>query len=71
MSDMKNALVGNFVADIVVEDCVIVEIKAVRAFDNVHTAQCVNYLKATGHQVSLLVNFGTSKAVIKRIVYGF
>jgi GxxExxY protein len=67
----KNVLVGNFVADILVENCVIVEIKAVRAFDDVHTAQCVNYLKATGHQVSLLVNFGTSKAVVKRIVYGF
>ncbi|MBI1991576.1 MAG: GxxExxY protein [Betaproteobacteria bacterium] len=36
-----------------------------------HTAQCVNYLKVTGLQVCLLVNFGASKATVKRIVYGF
>ncbi|MDH3314157.1 MAG: hypothetical protein OER43_00080 [Gammaproteobacteria bacterium] len=36
-----------------------------------YTAQCVNYLKATGLQVCLLVNFGASKATIKRIVYEF
>ena len=67
----KDVLVGDFVADLLVEECVIVEIKAVRALDDIHTAQCVNYLKATGLQVCLLVNFGTAKAVVKRIVYGF
>ncbi len=64
-------LVGDFVADLLVEECVIVEIKAGRALDDVHTAQCVNYLKATGLQVCLLVNFGAPKATIKRVVYGF
>jgi GxxExxY protein len=54
-----------------VEECVIVEIKAVKAFEDIHTAQCVNYLKATGLQVCLLVNFGSPKAVVKRIVHGF
>ncbi len=67
----KNVLVGDFVADLLVEGCVIVEIKAVRALDDIHTAQCVNYLKATGLQVCLLVNFGTPKATVKRVVYGF
>jgi GxxExxY protein len=67
----KDVLVGDFVADILVEESVIVEIKAVRALDDIHTAQCVNYLKATGLQVCLLVNFGPPKATIKRVVYGF
>jgi GxxExxY protein len=67
----KDILVGDFVADLLVEECIIVEIKAVRAVDDIHTAQCVNYLKATGLQVCLLVNFGAPKATVKRVVYGF
>ena len=67
----REILVGDFVADLLVEECVIVEIKAVKAFENIHTAQCVNYLKATSLQVCLLVNFGAPKATVKRIVYGF
>jgi len=67
----RDVLVGDFVADLLVEECVIVEIKAVRALDDVHTAQCVNYLKATEFQVCLLVNFGQPKATVKRVVYGF
>jgi len=67
----KEVLVGDFVADLLVEECVIVEIKAVRALDDVHTAQCLNYLKATGLQVCLLVNFGAPKATVKRVVHGF
>jgi GxxExxY protein len=67
----REVLVGDFVADLLVEECVIVEIKAARGLDDIHTAQCVNYLKATGLQVCLLVNFGTPKATVKRVVYGF
>jgi len=67
----KDVLVGDFVADLLVEGCVIVEIKAIRLLDDIHTAQCVNYLKATGLQVCLLVNFGVPKATVKRVVYGF
>lgn len=67
----KDVLVGDFVADLLVEGCVIVEIKAIRSLDDIHTAQCVNYLKATGLQVCLLVNFGVPKATVKRVVYGF
>jgi len=68
---LREVLVGDFVADLLVEECVIVEIKAARGLDDIHTAQCVNYLKATGLQVCLLVNFGTPKATVKRVVYGF
>lgn len=67
----KDILVGDFVADLLVEGSVIVEIKAIRSLDDIHTAQCVNYLKATGLQVCLLVNFGSPKATVKRVVYGF
>jgi GxxExxY protein len=63
--------VGDFAADIVVNNCLIVELKAVRALDNVHSAQCLNYLKATGLKLCLLVNFGKSRAEIRRIILGY
>jgi GxxExxY protein len=61
-------LVGEFLADILVEDVVIVELKVVRAFDNAHLAQGLNYLKATGLNVCLLFNFGTQRVQVRRIV---
>jgi GxxExxY protein len=64
-------VVGEFAADLLVEGILIVEIKAVRSFDEVHRAQCMNYLKATGLKVCLLVNFGNPKVEVKRIVRGF
>jgi len=67
----KGVLVGDFVADLLIEECVIVEVKAVKALDDIFTAQCLNYLKATGLQVCLLVNFGAPKATVRRVVYGF
>jgi GxxExxY protein len=63
--------VGEFAADLLVADSVIVELKAVKAFDEVHMAQCLNYLKATGLKVCLLINFGNPKLDFKRIVLGF
>ena len=59
-------VVGDYLADIVVEDSVIVELKAVKAFDDVHFAQCINYLKATRMKICLLINFGQPKIEIKR-----
>ncbi len=59
--------VGDYLADIVVEDSIIVELKAVKALDNVHSAQCINYLKATGMKICLLINFGQPKIEIKRL----
>jgi len=67
----KDVLVGDYVADLVVEGCVIIEVKAVKVLDQIHAAQCLNYLKATGYHVCLLINFGTPKAGIKRIVHEF
>ena len=59
---------GEYVADLFAEDCILIELKAVRAFDEVHLAQCLNYLKATGLRVCLLINFGRPKVEIKRVV---
>jgi len=57
-------------ADFVCYNKIIVEIKAVKVLDEVHTAQVINYLKATGFKLGLLVNFGSfPKVEIKRIVY--
>lgn len=47
---------------------VIVELKSIKALDDIHMAQCLNYLKATGLKICLLINFGTPKIQIKRIV---
>ncbi len=63
--------VGDYVADLLVENEVLVELKAIKALDNVHLAQCMNYLKATGLQVCLLINFGTPRIEIKRILNGY
>ena len=67
----RNVVIGEFVADLLVDNCVLVEIKAIRALDDIFTAQCMNYLKATGLQVCLLINFGTPKATVRRVVLGF
>ena len=63
--------VGDYFADILVDDQIIVELKATKALDNVHRAQCLNYLKATGYSVCLLVNFGTPKLEVRRIVLDY
>jgi GxxExxY protein len=57
-------------ADLLVEECVLVELKAIKAFDEVHMAQCLNYLKATGLKICLLINFGAPKVQVKRVVHG-
>jgi GxxExxY protein len=61
-------LVGDYIADLFVEDCVLIELKAIKSIDEVHMAQCMNYLKATGLKACLLLNFGKPKIQIKRIV---
>lgn len=58
--------VGEFVADILVDDAVIVEVKSVRALTEAHEVQLVNYLVATGKPVGLLLNFGPDKVHVKR-----
>jgi GxxExxY protein len=64
----KGDVVGEYLADILVEDRVIIEIKTVENLDKIHEAQLLNYMKATGIQVGILVNFRHPKAQIKRMV---
>ena len=64
----RGNLIGNFRADMVVEEKVLLELKAVRCLEPVHEAQLLNYLKATTIEVGLLMNFGNEPA-FKRLVY--
>ena len=61
-----NEIVGEFVADILVSDTIILELKSVRRILRAHEVQLVNYLVATGKPVGLILNFGESKVEIKR-----
>jgi GxxExxY protein len=54
-----------------VERAVLLELKAIKAFDDIHMAQCMNYLRATGLRICLLVNFGSARVEIKRIVNNY
>ena len=67
--EYKGENVGEYFADIVVEDQVILELKATDSLKKIHEAQLLNYLKATTYKLGLLVNFTHPKAVIKRFVY--
>jgi GxxExxY protein len=60
--------VGEYIADLVVEGTVLLELKAVKVFDDVHTAQCLNLLRTTNLPICLLVNFAKPKAEIKRFM---
>ena len=64
----KGHLVGEYVADILVEKKVIIELKTVEKIDRIHEAQMLNYLKGTGLHVGLLINFKNPKVEIKRMV---
>ena len=60
--------VGSFEGDLLVEKCVLLELKAARALDSTHQAQLLNYLRATDVEVGLLLNFGP-KPEFKRVAY--
>lgn len=64
----KNQLVGDFYSDLLVEDKVIVELKASEFLLDIHTAQIMNYLKATPIEVGMLLNFG-EEPEFKRVIY--
>ncbi len=62
----KDNIVGSFVADIFVEDCVIVELKAVHKIVKAHEVQLVNYLTATKIETGLIINFSDRQVEVKR-----
>jgi GxxExxY protein len=66
----EGVLVGEYVADLLVDGRVIVELKATLEHNNLFTAQCLNYLKATGLPVCLLLSFGKSQLDVRRDAHG-
>jgi GxxExxY protein len=67
----KGYCVGEYFADLLVEDALVVELKCAERLANEHTAQCLNYLRASGRTRCLLVNFQKPQVEWKRIVLGF
>lgn len=65
----KGKHVGTYSADLVVEGRLLVEVKCVEQFSNEHLAQCINYLKASGLHLALLINFRRSRVEWKRVVH--
>ena len=65
----KCRIVGEYFADIVVENSIILELKAVESLHKIQEAQLLNYLKATDYKIGLLINFTYPKAEIKRFVF--
>ena len=63
-------VVGEYFVDLLVEDVLLVELKTAKARDDAHQMQCINYLKATGLPLCLLLNFGRPRLEIKRVAHG-
>lgn len=63
-----NVVVGEYIADLVVENKIIVEIKAISELDKIHYAQLKHYLKTTGYRLGLLINFGKPMLEFKRVI---
>ena len=63
-----DAVVGEYIADLVVEDTVLIEAKACDGLSGVHKAQVINYLKASGLSVGLIFNFGSPRLEIRRVI---
>jgi GxxExxY protein len=64
----EREIVGEYFADLLVDGRLIVELKAVRALDPIHEAQCINYLRASGMPLCLLMNFARPRLDVRRII---
>ena len=60
--------IGDFIADIVVEDKIILEIKSIKELKNIHKTQTINYLKASGLKLGILLNYGENKLKSERLI---
>jgi len=67
----KGEPVGDYFADLLVAGQLIVELKCVEQFTNEHLAQCLNYLKATGKHLALLISFQKTKVEWRRVAHEF
>ena len=61
-------VVGNYVADILIENKIIIELKCVEKINNIHKAQALNYLKATRMRLAIILNFAKDKLQYERLV---
>lgn len=68
VTDEDGTVLGNFFADLWVEDCLIVELKACTALSNVHFAQTIGYLRASNVRHGMLINFGSPIIQFKKLV---
>ena len=64
----EGKVVGEYFADILVEDKIILELKSLEKITDVHKAQALNYLKATGLRLAIIINFGKKKLEYERLV---
>ena len=67
----REAIVGEYFADLLVDDRVVVELKAVSCLELAHKAQCMNYLRAARMRIAILLNFGRPKLEVRRIISGY
>ncbi|MCR9014404.1 GxxExxY protein [Aquiflexum gelatinilyticum] len=67
----EDKVVGEYFADLLVENKIILELKATKALEDIHLAQILNYLKACNMDFGLLINFGTPRVEIKRVLNNF
>jgi GxxExxY protein len=66
--EFHRKVIGDYVADIIVENTIIVELKALEKISEIHKAQTLNYLKATNYRLALLINFGKWRLEYHRLV---
>ena len=64
----KGHEVGRYVADMIVDGCLIIEVKAIENLSRSHVGQTLNYLRATGNKLALLINFGRSRLQYQRVI---
>jgi len=64
----ENKLIGEYAADILVDDKIIIELKAAEEISNIHKAQLINYLRATNLRLGIIINFGKPRLEYKRVV---
>ena len=67
----EGVVVGDYTTDLLVEDSIVVELKAASAIEAIHRAQCLNYLRAANLSVGLVINFGQPRLEVKRVVNAF
>ena len=66
--DEDGAVLGDYFADLFVENCLILELKACKALAPEHTAQVLGYLRASGQRDAMLINFGSPRLEIKKLI---